>query len=411
VWQTRTFWQGNQDFENDDPSKTEYGLGWLPLGGYVKIAGMVDESFDKEQMKQPPQPWEFRSKPAWQRLIIMLGGVTVNFILGFLIFGFVLWGWGEEFLPAKNVTYGIWADSVGVDMGLRDGDQILAVGGQPFEKFSDRELVRQIVIDGAKDMLVARGEEKVVLPIDPKYVRLFASHEFKNKGVFGARFPNVVGEVSKGLPAEKSGILKDDRIVSLNGKPMPFFHEFAREIRQHKSEQVAVGLIRGDRDTLVLDITTTAEGTIGFAPYGPDKYFTLERKDYSLASAIPAGVSKGWKFLSDQVKAFGHIFSGKISASESLGGFGTFAKLYGFEWDWERFWNITAIISLILAFMNLLPIPALDGGHVMFLLWEVVTGRKPSDKFMEYATTAGFILLIGLMIYANGLDVLRGCSG
>lgn len=409
-WQVKTALSKNQDFENDDEDVTEYGLGWLPLGGYVKIAGMVDESFDREQLAKPPQPWEFRSKPAWQRLIIMLGGVTVNFLLGFLLFGFVLWYWGEEYLPAQNVTYGIYADSLGQELGLRDGDKILQIGDKPFEKFSDKELVRAIVIDGAKNITVERDGQKTDLAVDPKYINVLSSYQNKDKRLFGARIPVEVGEISKGSPAEGAGLQKDDKILALNGEPMPYFHQFYKKIRTLKNAPVTVTVLRNGSDTLQLSMTSTAEGTIGFASYGPEKYFEVKREEYGAGQALGMGFTKGWTFLSDQVKAFGRMFSGDIKASESLGGFGTFAKLYGTVWDWERFWNMTAIVSLILAFMNLLPIPALDGGHVMFLLWEVFTGRKPSDKFLEYATTAGFVLVLGLVIYANGLDVLRGCN-
>lgn len=409
-WQVKTAFSKKQEFENDDEDVTEYGLGWLPLGGYVKIAGMVDESFDREQLAKPAQPWEFRSKPAWQRLIIMLGGVTVNFLLGFLLFGFVLWFWGEQYLPAENVKTGIYADSLGQEMGLRDGDKIVSINGKPFEKFSDKELVRAIIIDDAKNLTVDRNGEKVDLSIDPKFTSILASSQNKDKRIFGARMPIEVGDVTAGSPAEGAGLKKDDKILALNGTPTPYFHEFYNKIQTLKSTPVTVTVLRENRDTLQLAMTTTEKGTIGFAPFGLDKFFEVKRAEYGAGESVVMGFSKGWTFLSDQVKAFGRMFSGEINASESLGGFGTFAKLYGTVWDWERFWNMTAIVSLILAFMNLLPIPALDGGHVMFLLWEVFTGRKPSDKFLEYATTAGFVLVLSLVIYANGLDIWRGCS-
>lgn len=386
---------------------TEYGIGWLPLGGYVKISGMIDESFDTEQMQQEPQPWEFRSKPAWQRLIIMLGGVTVNFILGFLLYGMVLWVWGEEYLPSANAEYGIFADSLGYEMGLRDGDKILKVGEKPFEIFSDRIVVREIIINNASSITVERAGQERVIPVDEKYVDILSRYENKDKGLFAVRVPFVAGRVVEDSPAEKAGLEVDDQIVALNGRPMPFFSDFYRAVGELKNQEVQVGVVRAEKDTLQLTMTTTDDGKIGVGPYGAPHFFDTAREDYSLAQALPAGVAKGWNFLVVQMKAFGQMFRGKIKATESLGGFGSIGSMFGSEWDWERFWRMTAILSLILAFMNLLPIPALDGGHVMFLLYEMVSGQKPSDKFMEIATMVGFIIVIALVLFANGLDIFR----
>lgn len=386
---------------------TEYGIGWLPLGGYVKISGMIDESFDKEQMQGEPQPWEFRSKPAWQRLIIMLGGVTVNFMLGFLLYGMVLFVWGEEYLPSENVTYGIYADSLGQEMGLRDGDKILAIEDQPFQRFNDRILVREIIINNASSLTIERSGREQKLTIDEKFVKLLSSRDNQNKGIFGPRFPFFVEEVAKNTPAKEAGIEAGDQIISLDGQPTPFYHEFATAANERKGETIAVGLIRNENDTLAINLTTTAEGKIGVIARNPFAILGTERIDYTFAEALPAGFTEGWSFLNDQFKAFGQMFRGKIKAKDSLGGFGSIASMYGDQWIWERFWRMTAILSLILAFMNLLPIPALDGGHVMFLLYEMATGRKPSDKFMEYATMVGFIIVLGLVLYANGLDFLR----
>ncbi|MCB0569565.1 MAG: RIP metalloprotease RseP [Phaeodactylibacter sp.] len=387
--------------------ETEYGIGWLPLGGYVKISGMIDESFDTEQMKQPAQPWEFRSKPAWQRLIIMLGGVTVNFILGFLIYGMVLWVWGEEYLPNDNVKYGIYVDTLGQELGLRDGDHILSVGGKPFEEFNDRDVIREIIINNADNIKVQRDGAEQNVPVDPRFVGVLSSHDNKGKSLFGARVPFVAAKLVEDSPAEKAGIQLDDEIIAFNGTPTPFFNDFARLARTQKGQPVTVSVVRNEKDTLQLAMTSTEDGTVGIYPYGEAYFFDMKRQEYTLAQALPAGVSKGLGFLNDQFKAFGQMFRGRIKASESLGGFGTIGSMFGTEWLWERFWFMTAILSLILAFMNLLPIPALDGGHVMFLLYEAITGRKPSDKFMEYATMIGFIIVLGLVIYANGLDIFR----
>ncbi|MDX1665849.1 MAG: RIP metalloprotease RseP [Saprospiraceae bacterium] len=388
--------------------ETEYGVGWLPLGGYVKISGMVDESFDTESLQEEPKEWEFRSKPAWQRLIIMLGGVTVNFLLGFFLYGMVLFVWGEEYLPNENVEYGIFADSLGMELGLRDGDHILSVGGQPFEKFNDRFVVQEIIFNNADRMRVLRDGDTVSISIPDRFISVLSSYENKDKRLFLPRVPFVAAQLVEGAPADSAGVKAGDQIIAFDGKPTPYFSDFYRLARDHKSEQVSMTAVRDEADTLLFELTTTEEGTVGIYPQPPVYFFDTERQDYTFLEAMPAGTIKGWTFLVNQIKAFGQIFRGKIKASESLGGFGSIGQMFGSEWNWERFWTMTAILSLILAFMNLLPIPALDGGHVMFLLYEVATGRKPSDKFMEYATMIGFIIVIALVLYANGLDIVRG---
>jgi len=385
---------------------TEYGIGWLPLGGYVKISGMIDESFDSAQMAQEPQPWEFRSKPAWQRLIIMLGGVTVNFILGFILFGMSLFIWGESFIPASQVKEGISVDSLGRDLGLLDGDKILKVGDKPFKEFNDRLIIRGIIIDNAKSIEVLRNEEVVNIPVDDKWVDILSRYENKSNFLFSARIPFKISSVTENSPAEKGGMKTDDVVIGFNDMVTPYFSDFAKAVKPYANKEILIHVIRNN-DTVSLPLTTTKEAKIGAYTYPYNHYFKSEVRNYTLMEAIPAGIVLGSQFLGDQFKAFGQMFKGKIKASESLGGFGSIASMYGDVWVWERFWKMTAILSLILGFMNLLPIPALDGGHVMFLLYEVVTGRKPSDKFMEIATTIGFILILSLVIFANGLDIFR----
>ena len=386
---------------------TEYGIGWLPLGGYVKISGMIDESFDKEQMKQPPQPWEFRSKPAWQRLIIMLGGVTVNFILGFLLFGLVLFVWGEQYLPNENVEYGIHVDSLGMELGLQERDKILSVDGKPFKEFNDRFIVREIVINNAKNIKVERDGKEVDVQVPSGFTNELASFKNKNKSLFWVPYPFVVTEIAENSPAEKTAIQKEDKIIAIDNVSTPFAIDVAKQVAANKCQTVTVTTLRNNRDTVEHSMTLTAQGKMGLFYKSPTEFFDIATEEYSLFEAIPLGFNRGVDFLSDQLKAFGRMFSGEIKASESLGGFGTIGSMFGNVWDWERFWRMTAILSLILAFMNLLPIPALDGGHVMFLLFEVVTGRKPSDKFLEYATMVGFVIVLGLVLYANGLDLFR----
>jgi len=387
--------------------ETEYGIGWLPLGGYVKISGMIDESMDREQMAGPPQPWEFRSKPAWQRLIIMLGGVTVNFILGFFLYGMVLWTWGEVYLPTQNAKYGIAVSKLGKDMGLQDGDHVLSVNGKALTEFGDNQVRREVVINNARSMEIERDGQKKSLAIDPKFVQILSSYESKDMGLYTVRMPFTIGLVAKKTPAEKAGFKVKDKVIAVNGEPTPYYHLFSQKVLPQKNKKIDITVVRNQKDTLTLPVTTTEEGKIGVASFEPAYYFKVERKEYSLGQALPLGVQKGVGFLGDQMKAFGQMFRGKIKASESLGGFASIATMFGDVWDWERFWRMTAVLSLILAFMNLLPIPALDGGHVMFLLFEIVSGRKPSDKFMEYATIVGFVIVIGLVLFANGLDIFR----
>jgi regulator of sigma E protease len=386
---------------------TEYGIGWLPLGGYVKISGMIDESMDKEQMKQPPKPWEFRSKPAWQRLIIMLGGVFVNFILGFFIFGMILWQYGETYLPAENVTTGIYADSIGHEMGLQTGDRILYIGDEPFERFAPQSLIREVVVNQVRTVTVERDGRQVEVPIEDRFARMMASHEFRNYQVFTARFPFEIAQVMPDSPAEKAGLSQGDQIINFEGNSIRYFDEFREYAAQHAGQQVTLDILRGDGSVGSVEVELTEDGTIGVFPFGPDHFFDLAVREYGFFESLPAGYRQGMTFLTDQLKAFGQMFSGELKASDSLGGFGTITSLFPSEWNWADFWRVTAILSLILGFMNLLPIPALDGGHVMFLLWEVATGKKPSDKFMEYATVIGFIIVITIVLYANGLDVAR----
>lgn len=390
---------------------TEYGVGWLPLGGYVKISGMIDESMDKEQMKKPPQPWEFRSKPAWQRLIIMLGGVIVNFILGFFIFAMLLFAYGESYLPASSVDTGIYADSLGVEMGLQTGDHILAIGDKPFERFSDRELIREVVINQADHITVERDGRRMEVPINERFVGIMSSSDFRDQRIFMARFPFVVAQVAPDTPADEAGLKPGDQIINFEGKSIRFYDEFSELAGNFAGRDVSIDIKRGDGSVISREIALSEEGTIGVFPYGPEQFFDLSVREYGFFESLPAGVNQGMTFLTDQIKAFGQMFTGRIKASESLGGFGTITNLFPSEWVWADFWRVTAILSLILGFMNLLPIPALDGGHVMFLLWEVFTGKKPSDKFMEYATIIGFLIVILLVIYANGLDVMRWLGG
>lgn len=388
---------------------TEWGIGWLPLGGYVKISGMIDESMDTEAMKQEPQPWEFRSKPAWQRLIIMLGGVTVNFILGFLIFAMVLFVWGEQYLPAENAKYGIYADSLGMSLGLETGDKIISVNDKPFDKFDDRMMLSEIIFNDARAYQVERAGELKTIEVPESAIGELASKKNKGKMLFMPRIPFVIAEVmddAEKSPAKKAGLEAGDQIIAVGDTPTPFYDQYFNASKQMKGKTTSLTYLRNEKDTLSTTLTFTEAGKIGVYAHLEDYFFDMKKQEYTLMQALPAGTQKGVDFLANQIKAFGQIFKGKIKASESLGGFKSIGGLFGTQWIWERFWRMTAVLSLILAFMNLLPIPALDGGHVMFLFYEMVTGRKPSDKFLEYATIIGFIIVISLVLFANINDFL-----
>ncbi|MCC7244309.1 MAG: RIP metalloprotease RseP [Saprospiraceae bacterium] len=385
--------------------ETEYGIGWLPLGGYVKIAGMVDESMDTEFKNKPMEPWEFRAKPAWQRLIIMIGGVTVNFLLGILIFSGILWHWGEAIVPTNQIKYGLQMDSLLLRQGFRNGDMILKIGDQPFTELDPGKLIEAVVLNDVRNITILRDgrEETLTMPAD--VAQQITSQKIPKAMLMQPRFPFIVDEVAPGKPAFGAGIQKGDHILALNGQPIVWFDAFAPVAQRYKSQEVTLTLLRGV-DTISKQLTLTSDGLIGVKTK-TEGYFKVERRPYSLAQAIPAGYQQSMDFLNSQLKAFGQMFKGKISAKDNLGSFISIGNLFPSSWDWETFWLMTARLSIILAFMNLLPIPALDGGHVVFLLWEVFTGRRVSDSVMEKAVTFGFFLLMGLMIYAFGLDIWR----
>ncbi len=384
---------------------TEYGIGWLPLGGYVKISGMIDESMDKEQMKLPPQDWEFRSKPAWQRLIIMLGGVTVNVILGVLIYAMVLFAWGEEYLPTQNATYGIACDSLALKMGLKDGDKILSVENKPVESFT--RIIGEVVLGQVKTIQVDRDGKKMDITVSDDNISEMVKNS-KNPFIT-PRFPCVVDSIAPGLPADSVGFKKGDQIIAINGKPAAFFNDVTTILKANPYTVANIEVLR-ENDTVMLRTPVTGDGTIGFQTLTLDKFLKLDTLHYSFFEAFPAGVAKAKKTFIDYIKQFSVIFTVK-DAHKQLGGFGTIASAYSKEWDWENFWGFTAFLSIALAIMNILPIPALDGGHVMFLLYEVITRRKPNEKFMEYAQYVGMFLLLALLLYANGNDIARAIFG
>jgi regulator of sigma E protease len=382
--------------------ETEYGIGWLPLGGYVKISGMIDESLDKEQLKQPPQPWEFRSKTSWQRLLIMTGGVFFNFISAILIYAFVLLAWGETYLPTANVKYGIVTDTVGFSIGLRNGDKILSVDNHYIESFY--QITPDIILNSRKTIQVEREEKIINITIPKDYIQ----KALKGRGQIDARIPFgpfIINSFGKDSPSKAAGVLTNDELKSLDGLRFTFYDEFQNYLAENKNKTIVLNLLRNG-NLVNISVKPDEAGLLGvISPR--DQVFELKTLKYGFFQSFPAGIKKGFKTISDYLKQFKLLFSKGSKAYESLGGFITIGKIFPGSWDWGAFWNLTAFLSIILAVMNILPIPALDGGHVMFLLFEVITGRKPSDKFLEYAQIAGMVILISLLFFANGNDILR----
>jgi regulator of sigma E protease len=387
---------------------TEYGIGWLPLGGYVKISGMMDESMDKEQLKQPQQPWEFRSKPAGQRLLIMLGGVLVNLILGFLIYSAVLYTWGEKFLPNKNLTDGIWCvDSIASDIGFRNGDKILSINNVEPQRFED--IYREIIFGGTVKVMRNSQVDSFQIPAD------FIGNLVKERNVtlFYPRVPFIVREIPDTSINKGSGLQPKDQVVSVNRVPVRYYDEYLSIVDTIEPGQVAIEVLRKGQ-LVPLTLNLSPQKKLEILSFIPDfeeleklNIYKLETNTFSFLQAIPAGFKLAGDRLAFYVKQFKLIFDFRTGAYKGLGGFGTIGGLFPRVWEWQSFWEITAFLSLILAFMNVLPIPALDGGHVTFLLYEIVTRRKPSDKFMEYAQIVGMVIILGLLVYANTNDILR----
>ncbi|WP_034260183.1 RIP metalloprotease RseP [Altibacter lentus] len=383
--------------------ETVYGIGWLPLGGYVKISGMIDESMDKEQMAQPPQPWEFRSKPAWQRLIIMLGGVTVNIIVGFVIYASILYFYGRDITTVEDLPQGFAVAQEFKELGFEDGDNILKVNGNDFQNVTD--INKYLFLRDVSSVTVKRTDGSVETLSIPEDI----GEQMFKKGVmvpFQAMRQAVIDTVDPDYPAAAAGFLKDDRIVSVNDTKVEYWHEFQNALLK-EAENTLVVSRNGALDTL--RVTPNENGVIGINNFGKELQTGGTKLTYGLGESITGGTVYGYNILKDYVKQFKYVFTKE--GITQVGGFGAIGNLFPGEWSWLAFWHTTALISIILAFMNVLPIPALDGGHVMFLLYEMVSGRKPNDKFMEYAQMVGFFLLIALVLFANGNDIYRAIFG
>lgn len=384
--------------------ETTYGIGWLPLGGYVKIAGMIDESMDKEQMKQPPQPWEFRSKPTWQRLIIMVGGVTVNIIVGFLIYALILFHYGRDFVTPETMPDGFAVHEIVQPYGFQDGDQILKVNGEHFENVLD--INKYLFLRDVKTVEVLRkngSTETLTMPED-------IGQKMFQAGVFLPFQPfmePIIDSIPPNTPAAEIGLLRGDKIIAINNEKINYWQDFMNLIADNKQNEFLLTFERNGSENKVL-VTPDSEGKLGVFPEGKFLFESIQR-EYSLWESITQGTSFGYDVLRDYVAQFKYVFTKK--GATQVGGFGAIGNLFPDTWDWLSFWQTTALISIILAFMNILPIPALDGGHVVFLLYEMVTGRKPNEKVMEYAQIAGFFFIIALVLFANGNDIYRWLFG
>lgn len=382
---------------------TVYGIGWLPLGGYVKISGMIDESMDTEQMALPPQPWEFRSKPAWQRLIIMLGGVTVNFILAFFLFIMMLFVWGTNYITKEDIKYGYGIAKTLETYGFQQGDKIISVNGKPFEELTI-DINKYIMFRDVENIKVEHPDGTVAdiqLPEDIGQ-KLFEAGDIP---AMAPRYPFQLDSIVANLPADKAGLKTTDKIIAVNGQPIEYYSDLTYQIKNNTGNVLNVEVERNN-EIKNLSITQGEDKTIGVLSTTTDPdYIKIQNRAYSFSESITGGISKGYWEVKDYLAQFQYIFTKK--GASQIGGFAAIGNMFPPQWDWQAFWYLTAFLSIMLAVLNLLPIPALDGGHVMFLLYEMVSGRKPGDKFMEYAQMVGFFILIALVLFANGNDIFK----
>lgn len=382
--------------------ETEYGIGAIPLGGFVKISGMIDESLDTEQMHAEPQPWEFRAKPAWQRLIVMLGGIIVNVVVGIIIFVGMTYKNGSNYLAAKDAKYGIVAYDLAKEIGLRTGDKIIKANGKPLNDFNDIRSSDVFLGNNSYYTIERDGKQEDIF-IPNNFIDKLSDKKSASQFIEPIQ-PFKVGLVAKDMPAEKAGIKAGDRITSVNGQPVQFYHEFQQAIKANTGKKVTMTLQRGAQ-TLPITSAVTTDGLIGI---GVESLLPVTRQEYTFGQSLTMGTKRAFQVISDNIKGFGKIFQGQVSASKALSGpIGIAQNLFGGVWIWDRFWTVTGMLSMALAFFNILPIPALDGGHSTLLLYEIVSGRKPSDRFLEAAQRVGMVLLLGLMAFAIFNDVFK----
>lgn len=379
--------------------ETEYGMGWVPFGGYCKIAGMVDESMDTDNLKSEPKPWEYRSKPAWQRLLIIVGGVLMNIVLAIGIYIGITYAWGDSYIKTKDVTTGFAFSEVAQEMGFRNGDKVISVGGDYVDNYA--QIPALILLDDAREVQVERDGQPVTVTIDPKYIKAM----LKDKEFIGPRFPFVIGQVMPDGAAAKAGLRAGDSLVAVGGVPMRWYDEYQAAFAQHKGDTVPVTFVRGGEE-VTATLALNEAGQIG--AYVPMvNIYPVSTRQYSFWEAIPVGAGRAFTSIGSYLKQLKLIASPETEAYKSVGGIIAMGNIFPGHWDWLAFWQITALISIMLAVLNILPIPMLDGGHMVFILYEMVTGRAPSDKFMERAQVVGMVIVFGIIILANGNDILK----
>ena len=382
------------------PEKTEWGIGWVPLGGYCKIAGMIDESMGTTQMQAEPQSWEYRSRPAWQRMFIISGGVLVNFVLALAIYATVLFTWGREYIPLENAKYGLQFSQTLLDNGFENGDQVLTIDGDQLEQTSD--VVKKILIESKQNIVVLRDGQNVDIKLPKDISQAILAND--ETDLVSLRYPFVITAVAPDTPAAQANLQEGDSLVGINGQPLFVYQDIVKALNENKNSSIELAYVRdGVLQETTVNLTET--GKLGVGTKLPFHVLQTKQLEYTFFESIPAGISLGWQTLSDYVKQFKLVFSKE--GAKQLGGIGTIGKLFAPVWDWYSFWMMTALLSIILAFMNFLPVPGLDGGHFLFLLYEMIARRKPNEKFMEYTQTVGFFLLIALLLYANGNDIIR----
>lgn len=382
-------------------SDTEFGIGCIPLGGFCKISGMIDESMDTEAMKKPPQPWEFRSRPAWQRLIVMAGGVLMNVILAIIIYIAILFTWGEQYIRTADAVYGIETSPLAREIGFCDGDRIIAFDGKPApDNFADLHV--DMLRDQVERVTVLRGDDTVDVAIDPEYMPAMLN----TPGMIGIRLPILVGGLPDTSINAGADLRTGDRFLSVSGRPVTYYQDLQNVLADNAGRTVDLRLLRGN-DTVSVPVQVGQDGRIEVLLQRDASGINVTRREYNLLEAIPAGFMMTFNNIGHYIKELGLIFSPQTEAYKSVGSFIAIGSIFPSSWDWQIFWNITALLSIMLAVMNLLPIPALDGGHILFLLYEMITGRKPSDRFMEVAQMIGMLLLLLIMILAFGNDIMR----
>lgn len=398
----RIFWDYKFSLWSKKIGETDFGFGWIPLGGYVKISGMIDESMDREQMSKPPQAWEFRSKPAWQRLLIMLAGVFFNLLFAWFLYSATLLVWGERFLPNANVVDGIVCTAVAEKIGFETGDKIVSIYGEEVIRFS--EINGNILMNGPGEVVVLRQGKREVI-----YVRNDEISEILSSNGLLFSSPRVPFHIAQLVPdggAARGGLQKGDQLIAVNGQSVPYFDQYAKVLQNYASQTVEFELLR-DGEVLQKSVVVDNSGKLGVYAVSPYSLLTIESRNYTLLSSIPQGFAKARETTYDYLKQLKLLVSPEVKASESLGGFITIGSIFPGVWNWEAFWGLTAFLSILLAVMNILPIPALDGGHVVILLYELITRRKPSQRFLETVQVIGIFFILALVIFANANDIIR----